>query len=131
MHSILVPQEPCLDVERGIAAMGSPSALRLVLQVAYTSLQQDPPVIAQALAAGDVQPAGERLHGIKGYLPLFASEALAHGILLLERRCSTEPADTLIAEFRELRPSLAQLLSQISSYLALESLPRRTIADER
>ena len=40
-------------------------------------------------------------------------------------------ADTLIAEFRELRPSLAQLLSQISSYLALESLPRRTIADER
>ena len=115
MHSILVPQEPCLDVERGIAAMGSPSALRLVLQVAYTSLQQDPPVIAQALAAGDTQPAGERLHGI----------------LLLERRCSTEPADTLIAEFRELRPSLAQLLSQISSYLALESLPRRTIADER
>ena len=69
MHSILVPQGPCLDVERGI--------------------------------------------------------------LLLERRCSTEPADTLIAEFRELRPSLAQLLSQISSYLALESLPRRTIADER
>ena len=47
------------------------------------------------------------------------------------RRCSTEPADTLIAEFRELRPLLAQLLSQISSYLALESLPRRTIADER
>jgi len=131
VHSILVPQEPCLDVERGIAAMGSPSALRLVLQVAYTSLQQDLPVIAQALAAGDVQPAGERLHGIKGYLPLFASEALAHGMLLLERRCSTEPADTLIAEFRELRPSLAQLLSQISSYLALESLPRRTIADER
>ena len=131
MHSILVPQEPCLDVERGIAAMGSPSALRLVLQVAYTSLQQDPPVIAQALAAGDVQPAGERLHGIKGYLPLFASEALAHGMLLLERRCSTEPADTLIAEFGELRPALAQLLSQISSYLALESLPPQPIADER
>ena len=131
MHSNLVPQEPCLDVERGIAAMGSASALRLVLQVAYTSLQQDLPVIAQALAAGDVQSAGERLHGIKGYLPLFASEALAHGILLLERRCSTEPADTLIAEFRELRPSLAQLLSQISSYLALESLPAQPIADER
>ena len=69
MHSILVPQGPCLDVERGI--------------------------------------------------------------LLLERRCSTEPADTLIAEFRELRPSLAQLLSQISSYLALESLPPQPIADER
>ena len=99
MHSNLAPQEPCLDVERGIAAMGSPSALRLVLQVAYNSLQQDLPAIAQALAAGDVQPAGERLHGIKGYLPLFASEALAHGILLLERRCSTEPANTLIAEF--------------------------------
>ena len=47
------------------------------------------------------------------------------------RRCSTEPADTLIAEFRELRPSLAQLLSEISSYLALESLPAQTTADER
>ena len=66
MHSNLVPQEPCLDVERGIAAMGSASALRLVLQVAYTSLQQDLSVIAQALAAGDMQPAGERLHGIRG-----------------------------------------------------------------
>ena len=131
MYSSLVPQEPCLDVERGIAAMGSPSALRLVLQVAYNSLQQDLPAIAQALAAGDVQPAGERLHGIKGYLPLFASEALAHGMLLLERRCSTEPADTLIAEFGELRPALAQLMSQISSYLALESLPPQPIADER
>ena len=131
MHSSLVPQEPCLDVERGIAAMGSPSALRLVLQVAYTSLQQDLPAIAQALGAGDVQPAGERLHGIKGYLPLFASEALAHGMLLLERRCSTEPADTLIAEFGELRPALAQLLSQISSYLALQSLPPQPITDER
>ena len=98
MHSNLVPQEPCLDVGRGIAAMGSASALRLVLQVAYTSLQQDLPVIAQALAAGDVQSAGERLHGIKGYLPLFASEAPAHGILLLERRRSAEPANTLIAE---------------------------------
>jgi len=131
VHSSLVPQEPCLDVERGIAAMGSPSALRLVLQVAYTSLQQDLPAIAQALAAGDVQLAGERLHGIKGYLPLFASEALAHGMLLLERRCSTEPADTLTAEFGELRPALAQLLSQINSYLALESLPLQPIADER
>ncbi len=131
MHSSLVPQEPCLDVERGIAAMGSPSALRLVLQVAYNSLQQELPAIAQALAAGDVQPAGERLHGIKGYLPLFASEALAHGMLLLERRCSTEPAGTLTAEFGELRPALAQLLSQISSYLALESLPPQPITDER
>lgn len=131
MRSNLAPQEPRLDVERGIAAMGSPAALRLVLQVAYTSLQQDLPVIAQALAAGDVYAAGERLHGIKGYLPLFASEALAHGMLLLERRCSTEPADTLIAEFGELRPALAQLLSEISSYLALESLPAQPIADER
>ena len=131
MHSNLVPQEPRLDVDRGIAAMGSPSALRLVLQVAYTSLQQELPVIAQALAVGDVQPAGERLHGIKGYLPLFASESLAHGMLLLERRCSTEPADTLIAEFGELRPALAQLMSEISSYLALESLPPQPITDER
>ena len=131
MRSNLAPQEPRLDVERGIAAMGSPAALRLVLQAAYTSLQQDLPVIAQTLAAGDVSPAGERLHGIKGYLPLFASEALAHRILLLERGCSTEPADTLIAEFGDLRPALAQLLSEISSYLALESLPPQPIADER
>ncbi|MSQ74768.1 MAG: hypothetical protein EXR34_03145 [Rhodoferax sp.] len=130
MHSNLTPQEPRLDVERGIAAMGSPAALRLVLQVAYTSLQQDLPVIAHALAAGDVQPAVERLHGIKGYLPLFASEALAHGMLLLERRCSTEPADTLIAEFGDLRPALVQLLSEISSYLALESLPPQPIAGQ-
>jgi len=131
VHSNLATQEPRLDVDRGIAAMGSPSALRLVLQVAYTSLQQELPVIAQALAVGHVQPAGERLHGIKGYLPLFASEALAHGMLLLERRCSTEPADTLIAEFGELRPVLAQLMSEISSYLALESLPPQPITDER
>ena len=91
-----------LDAERGISMMGSPEALKMVLNTALISLAEDVPAIGRELAAGDVSAAGRRLHGIKGYLPIFGSDALA---------------EVLAAAYAAIGPALQRLLGDIQAYV--------------
>ena len=106
-----------LDAERGISMMGSPEALKMVLNTALIGLAEDVPAIGRELAAGDVRAAGRRLHGIKGYLPIFGSDLLVADVLRLEQLSKSQPAEVLAAEYAAIGPALQRLLDDIQAYV--------------
>ena len=106
-----------LDAERGISMMGSPEALKMVLNTALIGLAEDVLAIGRELAAGDVRAAGRRLHGIKGYLPIFGSDALVADVLRLEQLSKSQPAEVLAAAYAAIGPALQRLLGDIQAYV--------------
>jgi len=115
--SIPKPAGSQLEAERGISMMGSSEALKMILNTALTSLSDDVPGIGRELAAGDVRAAGRRLHGIKGYLPIFGGDALVSDVLRLEQMSKTQPAEVLAAEYAAISPALEALLVEIQAYV--------------
>ncbi len=97
--------------------LGSPEALKMILNTALLSLSDDVPAIGRELAAGDVRAAGRRLHGIKGYLPIFGSETLVANVLRLEQMSKSQPAEVLAVEYAALGPAIQSLLGDIQAYV--------------
>jgi HPt (histidine-containing phosphotransfer) domain-containing protein len=120
MNPTSVPPAPpasALDVERAIDMLGSPEALSMILRTALLSLSEDVPAIGQELAAGDVRAASRRMHGIKGYLPIFGADRLVSDFFALEQLSKTAAAAPLVAAFSALRPQLEHLLAEMRQYL--------------
>lgn len=105
-----------LDVARGIGMMGSEASLRKILKTVETSLVSSLPEIQQALAMEDVKTVNRLLHGIKGYAPIFCSDALIEQIQQVEVVSKTATAAVLAPLFVELAPHLESLLLEIQSY---------------
>ena len=97
--------------------LGSPEALKMILNTALLSLSDDVPAIGRELAAGDVRAASRRLHGIKGYLPIFGSDTLVADVLRLEHLSKSQPAEVLAAEYVAIHPSLQALLGDMQAYV--------------
>lgn len=106
-----------LDVERGISMLGSPEALKMILNTALLSLSDDVPAIGRELAAGDVRAAGRRLHGIKGYLPIFGRAVLVAEVSRLEQSSKSQPAEVLAVAYAAMGPALQGLLGDIQAYV--------------
>lgn len=106
-----------LDAQRGVDMLGSREALSMILRTALLSLSEDVPAIGQELEAGDVRAASRRMHGIKGYLPIFGADRLVSDFFALEQLSKTATAAPLVAGFSALRPQLERLLAEIRQYL--------------
>lgn len=113
------PAASMLDVERAIDMLGSREALTMILRTALLSLSDEVPAIGRELDAGDVRAASRRMHGIKGYLPIFGSDQLVNDFFALEQLSKTASAPALVAGFSTLRPLLERLLAEIRQYLEL------------
>ncbi|MEY4265874.1 MAG: hypothetical protein RIS90_409 [Pseudomonadota bacterium] len=120
MNPASVPPDhatPALDAQRGIDMLGSPEALSMILRTALLSLSEDVPAIGRELEAGDVRAASRRMHGIKGYLPIFGADRLVSDFFALEHLSKTAAAAPLVVGFSALRPQLERLLADIRQYL--------------
>lgn len=115
------PAAPTLDVLRGIEVLGSREALNMILRTALLSLTDDLPAIGRELEAGDVSAASRRMHGIKGYLPIFCSDQLVSEFFALQQLSKTVSAATMVVGFSAMQPLLERLLGEIQQYL--ESFP--------
>ena len=107
-----------LDVPRGVSMMGSEASLRKILKTVQGSMAGNLPEIAQALAIDDVASANRLLHAIKGYVPIFASDALVAQVTELEMISKTEPVTTVAPLYAELAPRMEALLGEIRRFLA-------------
>lgn len=107
-----------LDVARGVAMMGSEASLRKILKTVQNSLAGNLPQMAHALAKDDVPSFNHLLHAIKGYVPIFASDALVTQVTELEKISKTEPLTTVAPLYAELAPRLDALLGEIQTFLA-------------
>jgi phosphoglycerate kinase len=109
---------PALDVPRGVSMLGSETSLRKILKTVQDSMTSSLPEIAQALQAGDVATANRLLHSIKGYLPIFATDALAEEVTHVEKISKTESAAVVAPLYAGLGPRLESLLGEIRAFLA-------------
>ena len=110
--------QPSLDVEKGIGMMGSQEALCNILETVDANLTESIPDIWKALAADDVKFANRLLHGVKGYAPIFCSDALIEHVTQVEGVSKTSTAAVLTPLFAELAPRLEGLLLEIRTYIA-------------
>ena len=113
-----VAAAPCLDVERGVGMMGSATSLKKILKTVEVSLAGNIPEIGLALAAGDIKTANRLLHAIKGYVPIFCSDALIEQVVHVEGLSKTGSATDVAPLFVALTPALEMLLTQIRAYIA-------------
>ncbi len=109
---------PSLDVARGVGMMGSEAGLRKILKTVLESMTSNLPEIAQALANGDVASANRLLHSMKGYVPIFATNALVDQVTQVEKVSKTEPAATVAPLYAGLRPQLEGLLAEVRAFVA-------------
>ncbi len=109
---------PQLDIERGVDLMGSEEALAEILDDANTSLMAAVPDTWNALRAGDLPLANNILHGIKGYAPIFCSDALIEQVAQVELISKTESSGVVTPLFARLAPRLEALLAEIQAYRA-------------
>lgn len=107
-----------LDLTLGVAMMGSEEALRSILQTVLDSMTGNVPEISDALAKGDVASANRLLHSMKGYLPIFAVEALVVQVTEVEKVSKTEPAAVVAPLYADLAPRLTGLLAEVQNFLA-------------
>jgi len=112
----------CLDVALGVDMAGDAAALRDLLELAEHSLQRDLPQIAQLLAQGDARGANQLLHSIKGFVPIFATEALVQEVSRVEALGKTASANELQVAYAPLASHMHQLLAEISRYLATDTV---------
>jgi HPt (histidine-containing phosphotransfer) domain-containing protein len=110
---------PQLDIARGVDLMGSEEALADILDTVITSLMDAVPDIRNALKADDVPLANGLLHGIKGYSPIFCTDALTAQIAQVELISKTGSRAAVQPLFAKLAPRLEALLVEIQTYRAL------------
>ncbi|MCW2312254.1 Hpt domain-containing protein [Rhodoferax antarcticus] len=106
-----------LDVARGADMMGSEAALRNILATVLVSLSADVPSMDAALQAGDVASANRMLHALKGYVPIFGSDALIEQVVSVEKLSKTESATVVQVAYAQLGPELHGLLAEIQYFL--------------
>jgi len=119
-EAALTPQAPtpALDVARGVEMMGSEAGLKKILATVLISMTANLPEIEQALAKGDVTTANRLLHAIKGYVPIFSTDALVAEVTELEKISKTESADVVTPLYKQLAPRLAGLLAEVRQFSA-------------
>lgn len=97
--------------------LGSEQSLRMILQTVNGSMTHDIPEIARLLDAGEVATANRLLHAIKGYVPVFCSDALIDQVVSTERLSKTASAGVVKPAFAALAPKLQSLLTEVRLYL--------------
>jgi len=106
-----------LDVARAVEMMGSEDALRSILDTVVISMSADVPAIDSALQTGDILQANRILHAIKGYMPIFGTDALIEQVAAVEQLSKTQTAVALQAPYQQLQVELQSLLSDMRDYL--------------
>jgi HPt (histidine-containing phosphotransfer) domain-containing protein len=117
------PGERFLNVERGISMLGSEQSLRMILQTVNGSMMHDIPEISRLLEAGEVPTANRLLHAIKGYVPVFCSDALIEQVIYTERLSTTGTAEVVKPAFAALAPKLQSLLTEVQLYMDVPVRP--------
>jgi len=112
------PCAPGFDAARGVAMLGSDASLRKILKTVATSMSTSLPDMQAALKAGDVHTANGLLHAIKGYVPIFATDALVDEVVHVEKVSKTESAAVVAGLYADLAPRLEGLLGEIRQFLA-------------
>ena len=111
--STSVPQNAYhyLDFDGALKKMGDLPALNDLLGMLQVSLSRDIPRIQELLAHDNILLANRMLHSLKGFIPIFCSDALCAEVAAVEQLSRTASAAEVLTAYASLGPKL-QLLQQ-------------------
>ena len=109
-----------LDIERAMGFMGDAQGVRDMLSVLCATLKTDLPKMQERLRANDLPALQKNLHSLKGFIPIFSSQALADQLIALERMARAPDPDP-----KDFQPqceaffnAIADLSQEAENYLA-------------
>ena len=106
-----------LDIPKALESVGDQHALIDMLGVLQDSLASDVPQIALLMAQVRVPEAGALLHALKGFAPIFCTDALCAHISQVELLSKTADGGEVVHAYAHLGPQLVQLQGEIRQYL--------------
>ena len=98
--------------------MGSADTLRELLAAVVDSLSTNLSAIDTALSIDDMGTVHVLFHGIKGFIPLFCSDALVAQVGDVESLSKTATTAEIAPLYARLAPRLQSVLVQVKEYLA-------------
>jgi hypothetical protein len=106
-----------LDIPKALESVGDRDALIDMLGVLQDSLATDVPQIAHLIAQLRGPEAGALLHALKGFAPVFCTDALCAHIAQVELLSKTADGGDVVHAYAHLGPQLVQLQGEIHQYL--------------
>jgi HPt (histidine-containing phosphotransfer) domain-containing protein len=106
-----------LDIPKALESVGDREALLDMLGVLQDSLATDVPQIAHLIAQLRGPEAGALLHALKGFAPVFCTDALCAHIAQVELLSKTADGGDVVHAYAHLGPQLVQLQGEIHQYL--------------
>ena len=106
-----------LDIERAMGFMGDAQGVRDMLSVLCATLKTDLPKMQERLRSNDLPALQKNLHSLKGFIPIFSTQALADQLIALERMARTPD---LALDAKDFQPQCEALWSAIA-YLGQEA----------
>lgn len=120
--STSVPQNTYhyLDFDGALKKMGDLPALTDLLGMLQVSLTRDIPRIQELLAQDNIVLANRMLHSLKGFIPIFCSEALCAEVTAVEELSRTASAAEVLAAYASLGPKLQLLQQDVAQSLSAD-----------
>lgn len=107
----------CLSIERAMEYVGDMAGVQALLGTLEQSLAADLPDIRSLLASGDLPGANRLLHQIKGFAPVFCTDALVADVVRVESLSKGSDLAQVREAYALLGPQLDQLLLEVQAQL--------------
>lgn len=112
------PDFQFLSISRAMEYIADEVGVMTLMHTLRQSLHDDLPRIEQCLAAGDVSGANQWLHQLKGFTPVFCTDALIAEVVRVEALSKQAEATEVRQAFAVLAPKLAQLQAEVDRHIA-------------
>ncbi|MCF8148854.1 MAG: Hpt domain-containing protein [Sulfuritalea sp.] len=110
-----------LDIERATGFIGDAQGVTDMLSVLCMTLKTDLPALQGLLHAHDVLAIQKSLHSLKGFLPIFSTQALADQLNSLERLAKAPETPDFPSQCAALLDAIAVLSQEAQNYLAQQA----------
>lgn len=108
----------CLSIERAMAYIGTEAGILSLMPALRQSLITDLARIEQSLAASDLPQAQDCLHQLKGFIPVFCTDALVAHVAAVEALSRHADIEAVRIAYAGLAPQLAQLQIEVDRHLS-------------
>ena len=108
----------CFNLPGALEFLGNRQGVLDLLPVLCTTLSKDVPEVANLLLQGKVAEAGQRLHSLKGFVPVFCFPSLHEELVRVERLSKSGASVELTAGYAALGPALQRLGEEAAHFRA-------------
>ncbi len=108
----------CLSIDRAMAYIGTEAGVLSLMPALRQSLITDLARIEQSLAASDLSQAQDGLHQLRGFIPVFCTDALVAHVAAVETLSRHADIEAVRSAYARLATQLAQLQTEVDRYMS-------------